>query len=237
MIGTITQNVVKCANNICISDPISDEFRRNFARASLPYEIHYFTFSSVLQFLTVTAILLFWYEKATGLLSVMVSLHSCCRDEDKSYRSTSICVMIVRCFCLFSKACNPLHPKEIEHEIDYQKMKTKVRKVQQSHEVFIEEQTHLLEDISLNTTTTFKGVDMETFLKLRTIVNSLQLDLENLQQTIKENHTKSKKNNKSNKTLKRNISKRIRKYPVIFSTPPDTRKAKHNVRFSIKDND
>ena len=233
MIGTITQNVVKCANNFCISDPISDEFRRNFARASLPYEIHYFTFSSVLQFLTVTAIILFWYEKATGLLSVMVSLHSCCRDEDKNCRNTSICVMIARCFCMFSKACNPLHPKEIEHEIDYQRMKQRVKKVQQNHEVFIEEQTHLLGDISLNSTTTFTGVEMETFLELRNIVNSLKRDIENLQNTI-ENKRESKQD-RTRKTLKRKVSKRIRKYPVIFATPPNTNKNKNNVRFSIED--
>ena len=233
MIGTITQNVVKCANNFCISDPISDEFRRNFARASLPYEIHYFTFSSVLQFLTVTAIILFWYEKATGLLSVMVSLHSCCRDEDKNCRNTSICVMIARCFCMFSKACNPLHPKEIEHEIDYQRMKQRVKKVQQNHEVFIEEQTHLLGDISLNSTTTFTGVEMETFLELRNIVNSLKRDIENLQNTIE--NKREPKQGRNKKTLKRKVSKRIRKYPVIFATPPNTNKNKNNVRFSIED--
>ena len=233
MIGTITQNVVKCANNFCISDPVSDEFRRNFARASLPYEVHYFTFSSVLQFLTVTAIILFWYEKATGLLSVMVSLHSCCRDEDKSYRDKSICVMMARCFCLFSKACNPLHPKEVEHEIEYQKMKTKVRKVQQNHEVFIDEQAHLLEDISLNTITTFKGVSLETFLELSNIVDSLKQEVENLQEMIEGNHTRSGQGRRKN-ALKRKASKKIKKYPIVFSTPPTKKRNRNNVRFSMK---
>ena len=237
MIGRISQQQVKCTGNYCSSDPIDDEFRRNFARSSLPYTMHYFTFSSVLQFFTVLAILLFYYEKITGLLSIIVSIHTCCRDGDTTTRKIPFCAMMLKGFCIFSRACNPLHPRNIEEELKLERMKRKVKKIQSEHKEFISEQASLLQGVSCEATPNNHLVHPEAFNELGNTVRLLWLEVENLQRVIEKIDIQkgARPRTKLKKSTVGRKSRVLQKYPRIFTTPPAKKKISHGVRFDIED--
>ena len=237
MIGRISQQQVKCTGNYCSSDPIDDEFRRNFARSSLPYTMHYFTFSSVLQFFTVLAILLFYYEKITGLLSIIVSIHTCCRDGDTTTRKIPFCAMMLKGFCIFSRACNPLHPRNIEEELKLERMKRKVKKIQSEHKEFISEQASLLQGVSCEATPNNHLVHPEAFNELGNTVRLLWLEVENLQRVIEKIDIQkgARPRTKLKKSTVGRKSRVLQKYPRIFTTPPAKKKISHGVRFNIED--
>ena len=235
MIGKISQQDVRCAGNYCEAGPVSDEFRRKFARASLPYDVHFFSFSMFLKVLAISAVTLFWYEKITALLTIVVSMHSCCRDRNKSFQNITICGMIVEAFCLFSKSCNPLHPRSVQDEIELTRMKRKVKKVQENHEVFIAEQAGLLEDMALNNSADRTGTDPEAFKQLGESVRLQWLEIESIRNTIEDLSLITVSKGKKSKKLRRKLSTKVKKYPPIFSTPESKRKMKNSVRFSIED--
>jgi hypothetical protein len=240
MIGRISQQAVQCTGNYCSSDPIDDEFRRSFARSSLPFTMHYFTFSSALQFLTALAVILFYYEKITGLLSIIVSIHTCCRNGGNTTGKTSFCTMMFKGFCVLSKACNPLHPRNIEEEFKLEKMKRRVKKIQNEHREFIAEQASLLQDVSCDISPGNPQIHHEAFNELGNTVRLLWLEVDNLKRMVERADTatglmrsRSKTKLKGNPTGKK--SRGLRKYPRIFTTPPVKKRTYKGVRFDIQD--
>ena len=240
MIGRISQQAVQCTGNYCSSDPIDDEFRRSFARSSLPFTMHYFTFSSALQFLTALAVILFYYEKITGLLSIIVSIHTCCRNGGNTTEKTSFCTMMFKGFCVLSKACNPLHPRNIEEEFKLEKMKHRVKKIQNEHREFIAEQASLLQDVSCDISPGNPQIHHEALNELGNTVRLLWLEVDNLKRMVERADTatglmrsRSKTKLKGNPTGKK--SRGLRKYPRIFTTPPVKKRTYRGVRFDIQD--
>lgn len=239
MIGRISQQTVKCTGNYCSSDPIDDEFRKNFARSSLPFTMHYFTFSTTLQFLAALAVVLFYYEKITGLLSIIVSIHTCCRNGGTTTTKTSFCTMMLKGFCVLSKACNPLHPRNIEEEFKLEKMKRRVKKIQSEHREFVAEQASLLQEVSCETSPNPQMND-EALNELRNTVRLLWLEVDDLKRMVDNTDTatglmgsRQKTKFKRNPTGKR--SRGLRKYPRIFTTPPVKKRTPRGVRFDIQD--
>ena len=143
--------------------------------------------------------------------------------------------MVAEAFRLFSKSCNPLHPRSVQDEIELTRMKRKVRKVQEKHEVFIAEQAGLLEDMALNNSADRTGTDPETFKQLGESVRLQWLEIESIRNAIEDLSLITVSKGKKSRKLRRKLSTKVKKYPPIFSTPEGKRKLKNSVRFSIED--
>merc|ERR1712074_132327 len=104
-------------------------------------------------------------------------------------RKASFCATILKGFCILSKACNPLHPRNIEDEFKFEKMKRWMTRIQSEHKEFIAEQASLLQDVSCETSQGIPQISHEAFIELENTVRLLWLELDNLKRIT--NRTKT----------------------------------------------
>ena len=145
IMGKITQTTVDCIEGTCTANTPDDNFRRGFAKATLPEDIFYFSFSKTFKALATIALILFWYEKGTGMLALAVTLYNCSKQEGTNLNDISCFGLCCNIFCSISAALNPLHPKAIDTSFKLENLDRRIKKIKKNQQNLMkEEQVELL---------------------------------------------------------------------------------------------
>ena len=134
-----------CIEGTCTANTPDDNFRRGFAKATLPEDIFYFSFSKTFKALATIALILFWYEKGTGMLALAVTLYNCSKQEGTNLNDISCFGLCINIFCSISAALNPLHPKAIDTSFKLENLDRRIKKIKKNQQNLMkEEQVELL---------------------------------------------------------------------------------------------
>ena len=223
----ITQNEIRCYGNKCIGSPTNSKFRHGLAKITLPEDVNFIVFNTPLKILIVLALIIFYYEKLCGIISLVVNINDVCANGRDKLANLTCCGLMFSTCCMLSKSLNPLHPKTALDEYRLQKLKKDMKKIKIDHQEFIEEQTCLLTESTgrnLNITTMMENDKIEQ-LERKIAIQALEIEVIKETLNLKNKETMSKKR----------VQKKFKKHPRIFNTPPTKHKRTNSVRFEIED--